>query len=192
MMVLIPGIRRALPELPLAAAGSVVDRAGMVAAMALGADGVQLGTRLVATREGGAFFHEGAQKLILAADDTSTMSADTPTRPRVSRPELVEAVLGPRGQAMQMGQAAALIHDIPALSEVFEELFAGGASTRARWPIAWTSSRTAPDAQRPATKAAMARSCQAVRSSRAWKPRCPPPRESNGVTRSSADQSRSV
>ncbi len=126
MMVLIPAIHRAVPDLPLAAAGSVADRAGMVAVMALGADGVQLGTRLVATREARDAFPEGAQKLILAADDTSTMSADTPTRPRVSRPELVEAVLGPRGKPMQMGQVAALIDDIPDVAAVFEELFGGG------------------------------------------------------------------
>ena len=108
------------------AAGTVVDRAGMVAVTALGAEGVQLGTRIVATVEGGKVFPKHAHQLILAADDTSTMSADGPTRPRVSKPEFAEAVLGTSKKRMQMGQAAALIHSIPTVQEVFDELFDGG------------------------------------------------------------------
>ena len=127
MMVLIPAIHRALPQVPLVAAGSVVDRAGMVAVSALGAEGVWLGTRLIATREGREVFGERYHQLILAADDTATMSATGKTRPRVTKPEFVEAVLGTRTKRVQMGQAAALIDDIPTLAEVFAELFEGGA-----------------------------------------------------------------
>jgi len=126
MMVLVPAVARALPELPLIAAGSVVDRAGLVAVMALGAEGVQLGTRLVVTREGAEIFPDYIQQLILAADDTSTMSATGPTRPRVSKPELAERVLGNAKKRAQMGQAAALIDDVPSVAEVIEELFEGG------------------------------------------------------------------
>lgn len=126
MMVLIPAVRRAVPGLPLVAAGSVADRAGLVAIFALGADGVQLGTRLVATREARDHYPDFAHPLILAADDTSTMSARGRTRPRVSRPEFAEAVLGTRRKRMQMGQVAALIDDVPGVAEVFEELFEGG------------------------------------------------------------------
>ena len=123
MMVLIPGIARVLPEIPLVAAGTVVDRAGMVAVTALGAEGVWLGTRLIATQEGREVFGEHYQQLILAADDVCTMSATGKTRPRVTRPEFVERVLGTRTKRVQMGQAAALIDDIPSLAEVFDELF---------------------------------------------------------------------
>jgi enoyl-[acyl-carrier protein] reductase II len=126
MMVLIPAVARAVPDLPLIAAGSVIDRAGMVAVTALGAEGVQLGTRLVATVEARDVFPKFAHQLILAADDTSTMSADGPTRPRVSKPEFAEAVLGARGKRMQMGQVAALIDSIPTVQEVIDELFGGG------------------------------------------------------------------
>lgn len=126
MMVLIPGIARAIPEIPLVAAGSVVDRAGLVAVMALGAEGVQLGTRLMVTREGREFFPDYVEKLVLAADETSTMSADGPTRPRVSKPELAERILGDGRKRAQMGQAAALIHDVPSVAEVVRELFEGG------------------------------------------------------------------
>ena len=129
MMVLIPGIRRALPGLPLVAGGTVADRAGMAAVMALGAEGVLLGTRIIATQEGREVFGEHYHQLILAADDTSTMSATGKTRPRVTKPEFVESVLGTRTKRVQMGQVAALIDDIPTLSEVFDELF-GGARRR--------------------------------------------------------------
>ncbi len=126
MMVLIPAVARAVPELPLVAAGSVIDRAGWVAVMALGADGVQLGTRLVVTREGAEVFPDYMHQLVLAADDTSTMSATGATRPRVSKPELAERVLGNAKKRAQMGQVAALIHDVPSVAEVVEELFSGG------------------------------------------------------------------
>jgi enoyl-[acyl-carrier protein] reductase II len=126
MMVLIPAVARAVPEIPLVAAGSVVDRAGLVAVMALGAEGVQLGTRLVMTQEGAQVFPEYVHQLTLAADDTSTMSATGATRPRVSKPELAERVLGDSRKRAQMGQAAALIDDVPSVRAVIEELFCGG------------------------------------------------------------------
>ncbi len=127
MMVLIPAIRRALPHVPLIAAGTVADRVGMVAVTALGADGVQLGTRLVATREAEGLYPDHVHKLILAADDTSTMSADGRIRPRISKPEFAKAVLGTSSKRTQMGQVAALIDEIVTVEQVFRELFEGGA-----------------------------------------------------------------
>jgi enoyl-[acyl-carrier protein] reductase II len=127
MMVLVPAIARALPGVPLVAAGSVADRSGLVAVMALGAEGVQLGTRLMVTQEGREFFPEYVEKLVLAADDTSTMSAEGPTRPRVSKPEFAEKIVGDGRKRAQMGQVAALIHDVPTIDEVVRELFEGGA-----------------------------------------------------------------
>ncbi|MEZ4331783.1 MAG: nitronate monooxygenase [Myxococcota bacterium] len=131
MMVLVPAIARAVPDVPLVAAGSVADRAGLVAVLALGAEGVQLGTRLMVTQEGRAFFPEYVERMVLAADDTSTMSADGPTRPRVCKPEFAERVVGDARKRAQMGQVAALIHDVPSVAEVVRELFEGGAE-RAR------------------------------------------------------------
>lgn len=124
MMVLIPAIRHAFPDVPLVAAGTISDRYGYVAARALGADGVQVGTRLIATHE--AEFPEHYKKLILAADDTSTMSADGPLRPRISKPEFAERVLG-ENKRIQMGQGAALIGSLLTVEEVFREMFHGGA-----------------------------------------------------------------
>ena len=124
MMVLIPSIRRAIPNVPLVAAGTVADRVGIVAVMALGAAGVQLGTRLVATKE--ATYPDHVNKLILAADDTSTMSAEGRIRPRISKPDFAEAVLGDSSKRTQMGQVAALIDEIVSVEDVFRELFDGG------------------------------------------------------------------
>jgi len=124
MMVLIPAIRRAFPDVPLVAAGAISDRRGYVAARALGADGIQVGTRLIATHE--AEFPDHYKKLILAAEDTSTMSGEPPLRPRISRPEFAERVVGEKKRA-QMGQGSALIESILSVEEVFHELFGGGA-----------------------------------------------------------------
>src|SRR6202008_2915726 len=52
-MVLIPMVRNAI-ELPLIAAGGISSGASMLAAMALGADGVQIGTRFVTSTESSA------------------------------------------------------------------------------------------------------------------------------------------
>lgn len=123
MMILIPAIRRAFPEMPLVAAGAVADGAGMAAVMALGADGVQLGTRFIATTEARSADH--VQRLILAATDTSTMSAEGRVKPRIARPEFAEAVLGERKQ-VQMGQVSALITQIASVSDVIRSLIEGG------------------------------------------------------------------
>lgn len=125
MMVLIPAVRRALPDIPLISAGTVADRVGLVAVTALGADGVQLGTRLVATKEGAEVFPDHFNKLILAADETSTMSAEGRIRPRIAKPEFAEQVLGTNSKRAQMGQVAALIDEIVSVEDVFRELFEG-------------------------------------------------------------------
>jgi len=129
MMVLIPSIRRALPDMPLVAAGAVADGAGIAAVFALGADGVQLGTRLVATTESElpAHYH----KLILAAEDTSTASAEGRVRPRVAKPEFAEAVLGEK-RRIQMGQVSALINDVAPAAEIIERIFREAAEVAGR------------------------------------------------------------
>jgi len=56
---------------PIAAAGGIGDGKGLAAALALGASGVQMGTRLIATKE--APFHEEYKNTLLAADDQGTV-----------------------------------------------------------------------------------------------------------------------
>jgi NAD(P)H-dependent flavin oxidoreductase YrpB (nitropropane dioxygenase family) len=128
-MVLIPAIHRAFPGTPLLAAGAVADGAGLAAVMALGAEGVQLGTRFLATVEANAPDH--VRRLILAATDTSTMSAEGRVKPRVNRPELAEEVLG-ESKRTQMGQVSALIDSIKTVEEVMRDLVAGAHEAAAR------------------------------------------------------------
>ncbi|MCL2865590.1 MAG: enoyl-[acyl-carrier-protein] reductase FabK [Lachnospiraceae bacterium] len=65
-MTLVPQIVDAV-DIPVIAAGGIADGRGMAAAFALGAKGVQLGTRFVVVKE--AVVHENYKKAILKAKD---------------------------------------------------------------------------------------------------------------------------
>ena len=67
---LIPQVVDAV-SIPVIAAGGIADARGFVAAQALGAEGVQLGTRFVAVEENIA--HDNYKQAILAAKDTDTI-----------------------------------------------------------------------------------------------------------------------
>ncbi len=66
---LIPQIADAV-KIPVIAAGGIADGRGIIAALALGAEGVQIGTRFAATRESSA--HQNFKRKILEARDNST------------------------------------------------------------------------------------------------------------------------
>ena len=70
LISLIPQIADAC-SIPVIAAGGIVDARGVVAAMALGAEGVQLGTRFVVVEENIA--HQNYKKAIIDAGDTDTV-----------------------------------------------------------------------------------------------------------------------
>ena len=67
---LIPQIVRSV-QVPVLAAGGIGDGRGLAAAFMLGASGVQLGTRLIATEE--APFHNVYKQSLVSASDTETM-----------------------------------------------------------------------------------------------------------------------
>jgi enoyl-[acyl-carrier protein] reductase II len=69
-MVLVPQVADAV-ETPVIAAGGIADARGLVAAVALGAEGVQMGTRFVATHE--CIAPQNVKDAIVAAGDTGTM-----------------------------------------------------------------------------------------------------------------------
>ncbi|MFF2777395.1 NAD(P)H-dependent flavin oxidoreductase [Streptomyces sp. NPDC058052] len=69
-LVLIPAAARQL-SIPLIASGGIADASGLVAALALGADAVNMGTRFVATRESPV--HEAVKQQIVANDERSTV-----------------------------------------------------------------------------------------------------------------------
>ena len=69
-MVLIPEVVRAV-KIPVIAAGGIINGKSMLAAMGLGAAGVQMGTRFVATLESSA--HDNFKSAIISARSDSTM-----------------------------------------------------------------------------------------------------------------------
>lgn len=68
-MVLVPQVRDAV-SIPVIAAGGVADGRGMAAAFMLGADGVQIGTHFVVTKE--CIVHQNYKDCILKAKDIDT------------------------------------------------------------------------------------------------------------------------
>ena len=69
-MVLLPLVRSKVP-VPIIAAGGIVDGASMAAAFALGAEGVQLGTRMVSAAESPV--HDHWKQAIVDAAETDTV-----------------------------------------------------------------------------------------------------------------------
>ncbi|MGD8795187.1 MAG: nitronate monooxygenase [Anaerolineae bacterium] len=69
-MVLVPRAAGVL-DIPLLAAGGIADGRGLLAALALGAEGVTIGTRLLVTEE--APIHDNLKQALLQADETDTM-----------------------------------------------------------------------------------------------------------------------
>lgn len=68
-LTLIPAVREQI-QLPLIAAGGIATGRAMLAAMVLGAEGVQVGSRFVASDEAGV--HPGFKNLVLAAGEGDT------------------------------------------------------------------------------------------------------------------------
>lgn len=143
-MPLIPDMRQAV-GLPLIAAGGIATGAGMLAAFALGAEGVQMGTRFALTRESSA--SEAFKQLCTGLGEGDTMLALkklSPTRlvkndffrlvaeaeaRGASADELLELIGSGRprrgifegdlsGGELEIGQVAALVRDLPPAGEV--------------------------------------------------------------------------
>ena len=69
-MALIPAVVDAVGDVPVIAAGGIADGRGLAAALMLGAAGVWMGTRFVASAE--ATTHPGYQDLVVGARETGT------------------------------------------------------------------------------------------------------------------------
>lgn len=150
-LVLIPAAARAL-TIPVIASGGIADGAGMAAALALGADGVNMGTRFVATRE--APVHDKIKQALVAARETDTrlMFRTLKNSARVLRNAISEEVIalegrsggctfdvlrplvaGPRGRAtlfsgevddgvVWAGQVVGLVDDVPSCAELLDRM----------------------------------------------------------------------
>src|SRR5262245_14286713 len=75
-LALIPMVVDAVAPLPVLAAGGIADGRGLAAALALGADGVLLGTRFLATRESP--LHPNFKQAILDSDGHDTLLSEIP------------------------------------------------------------------------------------------------------------------
>jgi enoyl-[acyl-carrier protein] reductase II len=70
LLSLLPQVVKAV-SIPVIAAGGIADERGLAAAFALGAEGVQIGTRFIATEE--CIAHANYKNAIVAAGDTDTI-----------------------------------------------------------------------------------------------------------------------
>jgi enoyl-[acyl-carrier protein] reductase II len=70
-MPLVPQVVDAV-KVPVAAAGGIADGRGLVAALALGATGVQMGTRFISTKE--CTVHDHYKEMIVRAGDRATIT----------------------------------------------------------------------------------------------------------------------
>lgn len=65
-MVLVPQVKEAV-SIPVVAAGGIADARGTAAALALGADGIQVGTRFICSEE--CLAHDNYKQAVLKAKD---------------------------------------------------------------------------------------------------------------------------
>jgi enoyl-[acyl-carrier protein] reductase II len=79
-LVLLQAVRERC-EVPLIAAGGICDGRGMAAAFALGAEGIQMGTRFVSAAESPV--HANYKQAIVEADDTGTVMLNRKSTPCV-------------------------------------------------------------------------------------------------------------
>jgi enoyl-[acyl-carrier protein] reductase II len=102
-LVLVPQVVDAV-SIPVIASGGIMDARGYVAALSLGAQGVQMGTRFVATHE--CIAHPRYKEALLGAIDTGTLIAGRYHRPtRVLRSDMARRLKDsvPPAEADTMG-----------------------------------------------------------------------------------------
>jgi len=148
-LVLVPRVSESL-RVPLIGGGGVSDGRGFLAVLALGAQGVIIGTRLLATRE--APIHDNLKQALLQANELDTMLimrsigathrvwANTAAKKcaeleagRAELPEILNIVGGEKARIMyekgdldagviSCGQCVGLANDIPTVKELFDRI----------------------------------------------------------------------
>jgi enoyl-[acyl-carrier protein] reductase II len=109
-MVLLPLVAERI-DLPIIAAGGMCDARSAAAAVVLGAEGVQMGTRMLASQE--AAVHANFKNAIVSADDSGTVMLDIPGNPtmRVLRTGLAARVAAHEPGAHLLGRITELYFD---------------------------------------------------------------------------------
>ncbi|MFE5708598.1 NAD(P)H-dependent flavin oxidoreductase [Rhodococcus koreensis] len=75
-MVIVRAVRNALPDIPLVASGGFADGAGLAAALSLGADAAQFGTRFIASHESNVAPTYRQRIVDATVDDTDVVGRD--------------------------------------------------------------------------------------------------------------------
>lgn len=109
-MVLLPLVAERV-GLPIISAGGMCDARSCAAAVVLGAEGVQMGTRMLASEE--ALVHANFKDAIVAADDAGTVMIDVPGNPtmRVLRTGLAARISEHDPGAALLGRITDLYFD---------------------------------------------------------------------------------
>jgi len=162
LVVLLPATVDALPDTPIIASGGMADGRGLVAALALGAEAVNMGTRFCATVE--ARIHDNVKQRIVEATEVDTLLigrtlrnttrvaknavavevAEIQRDPAKSFDDVKHLMAGTRGRDNVLrdgdidggiwtsGQSQALIHDIPTCAQLVENIMRQARDVRAR------------------------------------------------------------
>ena len=141
-------------KIPFVASGGMADGRSLVAALALGAEGINMGTRFIATKE--APVHENVKKAIVAASELDTRLVMRPLRntervlnnqavlrllekerslgANIKFEDVMDEVAGVYPKIMRegtmdagawsCGMVAGLIHDIPTVQELMDRIMA--------------------------------------------------------------------
>ncbi len=109
-MVLLPLVAEQI-DLPVIAAGGMCDARSAAAAVVLGAEGVQMGTRMLASRE--SLVHANFKEAIMTASDSGTVLLDIPGNPtmRVLRTGLAARVAAHDPEVQLLGNVTDLYFD---------------------------------------------------------------------------------
>ncbi len=165
-LVLIPAAVQAL-KIPVIASGGIADGRGMAAAMALGAEGINMGTRFYVTQE--APVHDNIKQAMVRGSERDTALLyrtlkntarvyrnaiadevrEIEKRPGVSFDDIKALVVGTRGRAalaggdidsgvISAGQCIGLIHDVPTCAELINRMVAE-CRERLRVASAWAA-----------------------------------------------------
>lgn len=157
-LVLVPRVVDSV-GIPVLASGGIGDGRGLAAALALGAQGIEMGTRFVATQE--CIASDAYKQLLVSSTERDTIVIER----SMGRPgraigtdysrrivgmeaegagveELLPLIAGERNQAaiagaldegyLWGGQAAGLIQDVPTVSELFRRMLHEAEESRAR------------------------------------------------------------
>lgn len=160
LVVLLPATVDALPDTPIIASGGMADGRSLIAALALGADGVNMGTRFCATVE--ANIHQNVKQKIVdnteldtvlvgrslrntarvARNAISEQVAEIQKDPTKTFADVKELMAGVRGRENVLaagdtdggiwtsGQSQALIHDIPTCADLVKNIMAQAEAVR--------------------------------------------------------------